>query len=186
MADTLNFELVSPERKLASVEAEMVTIPGMMGDLTAMANHAPFLTNMRPGFVVVRNGSSEDGYFVTGGFAEISSNTISVLAEDAGRRHPGPQAGGAAKAQRLQGAAGPGSRLSGKPFAGRIGACQRRALLHSDRDEAFPGLALRRAGFTPPFRHGNPLAEFTPPDIQARGFRVNRRTRQKPAHRYRA
>jgi F-type H+-transporting ATPase subunit epsilon len=60
-----------------------VTIPGMMGDLTAMANHAPFLTNMRPGFVVVRNGSSEDGYFVTGGFAEISSNTISVLAEEA-------------------------------------------------------------------------------------------------------
>ena len=83
MADTLNFELVSPERKLASVEAEAVTIPGMMGDLTAMANHAPFLTNMRPGYVVVRNGTSEDGYFVTGGFAEISNNTISVLAEEA-------------------------------------------------------------------------------------------------------
>ena len=83
MADMLNFELVSPERKLASVEAEAVTIPGMMGDLTAMANHAPFLTNMRPGFVVVRNGSSEDGYFVTGGFAEISNNTVSVLAEEA-------------------------------------------------------------------------------------------------------
>jgi len=83
MADTLNFELVSPERKLASTEAEAVTIPGMMGDLTAMANHAPFLTNMRPGYVVVRNGSSEDGYFVTGGFAEISNNTVSVLAEEA-------------------------------------------------------------------------------------------------------
>lgn len=83
MADMLNFELVSPERKLASVEAEAVTIPGMMGDLTAMANHAPFLTNMRPGFVVVRNGSSEDGYFVTGGFAEISDNAVSVLAEEA-------------------------------------------------------------------------------------------------------
>jgi F-type H+-transporting ATPase subunit epsilon len=83
MADMLNFELVSPERKLSSVEAEAVTIPGMMGDLTAMADHAPFLTNLRPGFVVVRNGSSEDGYFVTGGFAEISSNTVSVLAEEA-------------------------------------------------------------------------------------------------------
>ena len=86
MADTLNFELVSPERKLASVEAEAVTIPGMEGDLTAMANHAPFLTNLRPGYVVVRNGSSEDGYFVTGGFAEISNNTISVLAEEAVER----------------------------------------------------------------------------------------------------
>ncbi len=86
MAETLKFELVSPERKLASVEAEAVTIPGMMGDLTAMANHAPFLTNMRPGYVVVRNGSSEDGYFVTGGFAEISENTVSVLAEEAVER----------------------------------------------------------------------------------------------------
>lgn len=83
MAEMLNFELVSPERKLASVEAEAVTIPGMQGDLTAMANHAPFLTNLRPGYVVVRNGSSEDSYFVTGGFAEISSNTVSVLAEEA-------------------------------------------------------------------------------------------------------
>ena len=69
MTETLNFELVSPERKLASTEAEAVTIPGMEGDLTAMANHAPFLTNLRPGYVVVRNGSTEDGYFVTGGFA---------------------------------------------------------------------------------------------------------------------
>ncbi len=83
MTETLKFELVSPERKLASVEAEAVTIPGMLGDLTAMHNHAPFLTNLRPGYVVVRNGSSEDGYFVTGGFAEISNNMVSVLAEEA-------------------------------------------------------------------------------------------------------
>lgn len=83
MAEMLNFELVSPERKLASTEAEAVTIPGMMGDLTAMVNHAPFLTNMRPGYVVVYSGTSETGYFVTGGFAEISDNTVSVLAEEA-------------------------------------------------------------------------------------------------------
>jgi F-type H+-transporting ATPase subunit epsilon len=86
MAETLAFELVSPERKLASTEAEAVTIPGMMGDLTAMANHAPFLTNLRPGFVVVRNGGAEESYFVTGGFAEISQNTVSVLAEEAVER----------------------------------------------------------------------------------------------------
>ena len=86
MVETLNFELVSPERKLASVSAEAVTIPGMLGDLTAMHNHAPFLTNLRPGYVVVRNGSSEEGYFVTGGFAEISNNAVSVLAEEAVER----------------------------------------------------------------------------------------------------
>ena len=83
MADNLSFELVSPAKKLASAEAEAVTIPGMEGDLTAMADHAPFLTTLRPGYVVVRNGSSEDRYFVTGGFAEISENTVSVLAEQA-------------------------------------------------------------------------------------------------------
>lgn len=92
MTETLNFELVSPERKLASVEAEAVTIPGMEGDLTAMANHAPFMTNLRPGYVVVRNGSSEDGYFVTGGFTEISNNTVSVLAEEAVEREAANQA----------------------------------------------------------------------------------------------
>ena len=83
MADTLTFELVSPAKKLASTDAEAVTIPGMEGDLTAMVNHAPFLTTLRPGFVVIRNGTSEERYFVTGGFAEISENTVSVLAEQA-------------------------------------------------------------------------------------------------------
>ncbi len=76
----LTFELVSPEKKLASSEAEAVTIPGMEGDLTAMENHAPFLTTLRPGYVIVR-GSDEQRYFVTGGFAEISNNVVSVLAE---------------------------------------------------------------------------------------------------------
>ena len=83
MSDAMTFELVSPERKLASVEADAVTLPGMAGDMTAMANHAPFLTTLRPGFVSVRNGGSEDRYFVTGGFAEISENVVSVLAEEA-------------------------------------------------------------------------------------------------------
>ena len=81
MADNLTFELVSPAKKLASAEADAVTIPGMEGDLTAMVSHAPFLTTLRPGYVVVRNGSAEERYFVTGGFAEISDDTVSVLAE---------------------------------------------------------------------------------------------------------
>jgi len=82
MADMLTFELVSPERKLAAVEATAVTVPGQEGDLTAMANHAPFLTTLRPGFVSI-DGGTGGRYFVTGGFAEISNNTVSVLAEEA-------------------------------------------------------------------------------------------------------
>ena len=80
MAETLKFELVSPERMLASVEADSVTVPGMEGDLTAMPNHAPFLTTLRPGHVVV-HGREGRRYFVSGGFAEIYENTVTVLAE---------------------------------------------------------------------------------------------------------
>ncbi|MDT8345520.1 MAG: ATP synthase F1 subunit epsilon [Thermohalobaculum sp.] len=83
MADKMTFELVSPERKLASASADSVTVPGMGGDLTAMPNHAPFLTTLRPGYVTVREGGVETGYFVTGGFAEISPDAVSVLAEEA-------------------------------------------------------------------------------------------------------
>ena len=56
MADTLQFELVSPERKLASIAATSVQIPGIGGDFTAMPNHAPFLTTLRPGVVRVVAG----------------------------------------------------------------------------------------------------------------------------------
>ncbi len=83
MADTLQFDLVSPERKLASVAATAVTIPGMGGDLTAMPNHAPFLTTLRPGVVKVVSAGQTAEYVVTGGFAEISPTAATVLAESA-------------------------------------------------------------------------------------------------------
>lgn len=83
MADMMQFDLVSPERKLASVEAASVLIPGMEGDLTAMPNHGAFLTTLRPGIVTVDSGSEATEYFVTGGFAEVSETGVSVLAEQA-------------------------------------------------------------------------------------------------------
>jgi len=83
MADTMTFDLVSPERKLASVEATSVNIPGMEGDMTAMPNNAAFLTTLRPGVVKVNNGNDVTEYVVTGGFAEISAEGTSVLAEQA-------------------------------------------------------------------------------------------------------
>ena len=60
MAETLQFELVSPERRLASVAATEVRIPGAEGDFTAMPGHAPFMTTLRPGLVLVR---AADGAF---------------------------------------------------------------------------------------------------------------------------
>jgi len=83
MADTLQFDLVSPERKLASITATAVTIPGIGGDFTAMPNHAPFLTTLRPGVVRVVTPGETQEYVVTGGFAEVSPAAATVLAENA-------------------------------------------------------------------------------------------------------
>ena len=79
----LQFDLVSPERRLASVEASEVRIPGADGDLTAMEGHAPVITTLRPGVLVVKHSGSEDEYIVSGGFAEITAEGVSVLAENA-------------------------------------------------------------------------------------------------------
>lgn len=83
MADTMQFDLVSPERKLVSVAAERVQIPGMDGDLTALPNHSPLMTTLRPGVVSVQAGGSVTDYVVTGGFAELSPAGTSILAEEA-------------------------------------------------------------------------------------------------------
>jgi len=83
MADTVQFDLVSPERRLVSVEATEVRIPGAEGDLTAMAHHSPLITTLRPGIVTVTGPSGSSDYVVTGGFAEIGGDSVSVLAERA-------------------------------------------------------------------------------------------------------
>lgn len=90
MADTLQFELVSPERKIVSVAATQVQIPGMAGDFTAMPNHAPYLTTLRPGVVRVVAAGGTTEYIVTGGFAEVSGEAATILAEQAAPRDQAP------------------------------------------------------------------------------------------------
>jgi len=83
MTGTLQFDLVSPERKVASAEATQVQIPGLAGDFTAMPNHAPFLTTLRPGIVRVVSASETAEFVVTGGFAEVTPEGATILAEQA-------------------------------------------------------------------------------------------------------
>ena len=86
MADTMQFDLVSPERSLVSVAAREVRLPGTDGDLTAMPGHAPTIVTLRPGLVTVVSGEGTEREFaVTGGFAEINGSSVSLLAE---RGHP--------------------------------------------------------------------------------------------------
>lgn len=83
MADTMQFDLVSPERSLASLTVTEVQIPGADGDMTAMADHAPTITSLRPGVLKAIGPDGTTEYVVTGGFAEISGAGTSVLAEKA-------------------------------------------------------------------------------------------------------
>ncbi len=83
MANTMQFDLVSPERSLASLQASAVQIPGADGDMTAMPDHAPTITTMRPGILKVEAPEGSSEYLVTGGFAQINGDSLSVLAEKA-------------------------------------------------------------------------------------------------------
>ncbi|KAA2312383.1 F0F1 ATP synthase subunit epsilon [Pseudooceanicola sediminis] len=83
MANTMDFSLVSPERSLVSGPVSEVQIPGTDGDLTAMPGHAPMITTLRPGLLHISGPNGEDDYVVTGGFAEISAEGVTVLAERA-------------------------------------------------------------------------------------------------------
>ena len=83
MADTMNFDLVSPERSLASFSATEVQIPGSEGDMTVMLNHAPVLTTLRPGVLSVSSADGTSEYVITGGFAEVTAEGVTVIAEHA-------------------------------------------------------------------------------------------------------
>ena len=80
---TIQFDLVSPERSLASVAATEVQIPATDGDMAAMPGHAPVITTLRPGVLRAIGADGVKAYVVTGGFAEITATSISVLAEQA-------------------------------------------------------------------------------------------------------
>ena len=83
MADIMNFDLVSPERSLASFVATEVQIPGSEGDMTVMLNHAPILTTLRPGVLSVSGADGVSEYVITGGFAEVTAEGVTVIAEHA-------------------------------------------------------------------------------------------------------
>ena len=83
MADTMQFDLVSPERSLASYQAAEIQIPGADGDLTAMPGHMPVVTTLRPGVLKVNGPEGAKDYLVTGGFAEVNAEGASILAEKA-------------------------------------------------------------------------------------------------------
>jgi F-type H+-transporting ATPase subunit epsilon len=83
MADKLNFALVSPERELFSGEVDHVVVPGSEGEFGVSPHHAPVMSVVRPGALRVFNEGAERRIFVNGGFADVTPEGLTVLAEDA-------------------------------------------------------------------------------------------------------
>jgi F-type H+-transporting ATPase subunit epsilon len=85
MAD-LHFELVTPDKLVMSDDVYMVVIPGTEGESGILVGHAPYMTTLKNGEVAVYRtaGAQPERIPVTGGFAEVSENGLTVLAESAG------------------------------------------------------------------------------------------------------
>lgn len=78
---TFAFELVSPERLLISEQVDEVTAPGVEGEFTVLAQHAPFITTLRPGIVTVKAAGNVQRLYVRGGFAEVNPEGLTILAD---------------------------------------------------------------------------------------------------------
>lgn len=81
---TFHFDFVGPERTLYSGDVNAVQLPGIEGEMTVMAGHAPVITSLRVGVIVVTESQGAGKrIYVRGGFADIGPQGVTVLAERA-------------------------------------------------------------------------------------------------------
>jgi F-type H+-transporting ATPase subunit epsilon len=78
---TFHFDLVSPEKLAFSGEVDQVDVPGVEGDFGVLAGHAPVVAAIRPGILTVTSGGTHQKIIVLGGLAEVSDNSLTVLAD---------------------------------------------------------------------------------------------------------
>jgi len=83
MANGVKLEIVSPERLLVSETAQSVTVPGADGYFTVFGEHQPLMTTLKPGFITANVGGTPTVFFVRGGFADVSPEGLTILAEQA-------------------------------------------------------------------------------------------------------
>ena len=84
VADKVAFQLVAPERLLASAEVDMVVVPGAEGDFGVLPQHSLFMSLLRPGVIEIHDGGAiKERIFVGGGIAEVNERGCIVLAEEA-------------------------------------------------------------------------------------------------------
>ena len=82
----LTLEIVTPERRVASMQADEVRVPGLLGSLGIRKDHAPFMSQLAPGRLTVVEGASEVHYAIGGGFLQVADNKVILLADSAEER----------------------------------------------------------------------------------------------------
>ena len=85
MAEKLELEVVTPDRLVAKETVDIVMAVGALGEFGILPNHVPFLTTLQPGELRYRKGNQLEYIAITGGFAEVSNNKVTILAEAAER-----------------------------------------------------------------------------------------------------
>ena len=81
MANTLKLEVVTPEAVALSEDVDMVTLPGVEGEMGIYPQHVPLLTQLAPGIVVAHKGDQVFTFAVSEGFVEITGNRVSLLTD---------------------------------------------------------------------------------------------------------
>ena len=87
MAETIHLEVVTPKGAIVSEDVDIVSAPGYGGDFGVLANHAPFLSTLKIGELVYKQGNASKYLMVSGGFCEVSNNKITFLVESAEAGH---------------------------------------------------------------------------------------------------
>ena len=84
MTNKFDLTIISAESKVFEGKVENILVPGMVGDFLVLANHAPCISSIRPGFLEFSEGTSDkQRYFVSGGIIEVINNNVSVLVDSA-------------------------------------------------------------------------------------------------------
>ena len=82
MTNKFELTIISAESKVFEGKVENILVPGMVGDFLVLANHAPCISSIRPGFLEFSDGANKNQkYFVSGGIVEVTNNMVSVLVD---------------------------------------------------------------------------------------------------------
>src|SRR5688572_30158211 len=81
MAATLKLEIVTPDAKVYSEDVDMVTLPGVEGEMGIFPNHVPLMTQIVPGEIIARKGGQDSFLAVGDGFVEITGERVAILSD---------------------------------------------------------------------------------------------------------